>query len=132
MSITVDFKTIEGQKIIKELVKQSDVFIENFKTGTLKKYGLDYESLRHINNRLIYCSITGFGQVGPYSSKPGYDYVVQAISGLLSVTGEKDDLPGGGDALRNPRGGSIYRFLCNNRYLSSHLSEECVWSWPTY
>lgn len=92
-SIAIDLKTEIGQRIIRALASESDVLIENFKTGNLAKYGLDYSTLKKINPKLIYCSITGFGQTGPYSTFPGYDYVIQAMSGLMSVTGEKNGLP---------------------------------------
>ena len=95
-SITLDISTKEGQEIIKKLVLESDIIIENYKVGQLKKYGLDYESLKLLKNDLIYCSITGFGQTGPYAHRPGYDYIVQGMGGFMSVTGEKEDLPGGG------------------------------------
>ncbi len=95
-SITVDISKSEGQEIIKKLVLESDIVIENYKVGQLKKYGLDYESLKLLKNDLIYCSITGFGQTGPYAHRPGYDYIVQGMGGFMSVTGEKEDLPGGG------------------------------------
>lgn len=87
-SITADFSTAEGVETIRKLVATADVLIENFKVGGLKKYGLDYESLKAINPRLVYCSITGFGQDGPYAPRAGYDFVVQGISGLMSITGE--------------------------------------------
>ena len=90
-SITVDLSTSQGQERIKQLVKESDILIENFKVGGLKKYGLDYESLKTKNKALIYCSITGFGQDGPYATRAGYDYIIQGMSGLMSITGE----PGG-------------------------------------
>ena len=90
-SITVDLSTYKGQERIKKLVKESDILIENFKVGGLKKYGLDYESLKTKNKALIYCSITGFGQDGPYATRAGYDYIIQGMSGLMSITGE----PGG-------------------------------------
>lgn len=96
LSIAIDISTIEGQEIIRTLIVDSDVIIENYKTGSLKKYGLDYESLKIINPKLVYCSITGFGQTGPRATEPGYDFVIQGMGGLMSVTGEKDDLPGGG------------------------------------
>ncbi|CAD7023767.1 CoA transferase [Pseudorhizobium endolithicum] len=92
-SIAVDLKTEEGQEIVRRLVATADVVIENFKLGGLKKYGLDYESLKAINPRLIYCSITGFGQDGPYASLAGYDYIVQGMSGFMSITGEPDGQP---------------------------------------
>lgn len=95
-SITVDIASVEGQKIVKELAAISDVVVENYKVGDLKRYGLDYESLRAINPRLVYCSITGYGQTGPSAHKPGYDFVFQAQGGLMSITGERDALPGGG------------------------------------
>ncbi len=95
-SITVDFSKPEGQKIICDLARTSDVFMENFIAGAMARAGLDYESLRTINPRLVYCSITGYGQDGPYASRPGYDAVFQAQSGLMSVTGHADDVPGGG------------------------------------
>jgi crotonobetainyl-CoA:carnitine CoA-transferase CaiB-like acyl-CoA transferase len=90
-SITVDLSTSKGQERIKKLVKESDILIENFKVGGLKKYGLDYESLKTNNKALIYCSITGFGQDGPYATRAGYDYIIQGMAGLMSITGE----PGG-------------------------------------
>ncbi|MDM1281779.1 CoA transferase [Acinetobacter indicus] len=95
-SVAVDLSTPEGQQIIKKIAETSDVVIENYKAGSLKKYGLDYESLSHINPRLVYCSITGFGQHGPRAHEPGYDFIIQGMGGMMSVTGERDDLPGGG------------------------------------
>ncbi|QGZ96180.1 CaiB/BaiF CoA transferase family protein [Terricaulis silvestris] len=95
-SITVDLAKPEGQEIIRALARKSDVVLENFKTGTLAKYGLDYQSLKQVNPRLIYCSVTGFGQTGPLAQKPGYDGVFQAMSGLMSATGHPDGAPGGG------------------------------------
>ena len=95
-SITLDISHPEGQAIIRELVKNCDVVIENYKVGQLKKYGLDYESLKAIKPDLIYCSITGFGQTGPYAHRAGYDFIVQGMGGFMSVTGEREDLPGGG------------------------------------
>ncbi|MEM9551375.1 MAG: CaiB/BaiF CoA-transferase family protein [Pseudomonadota bacterium] len=92
-SVTVDFRTAEGQARIRELVREADVLIENFKLGGLAKYGLDYESLNAINPRLIYCSITGFGQTGPYAHRAGYDFIIQGMSGLMSVTGEAEGQP---------------------------------------
>lgn len=92
-SVAVDFSTPEGQDIVRELVADADVVIENFKLGGLKKYGLDYESLRVLNPRLVYCSITGFGQNGPYASLAGYDYIVQGMSGFMSITGAPDGEP---------------------------------------
>lgn len=91
-SIAVDFSTPEGAETVKKLVATADVLIENFKLGGLKKYGLDYESLKAVNPRLVYCSITGFGQDGPYAPRAGYDFIVQGMSGLMSITG-----PAGGE-----------------------------------
>lgn len=95
-SVAVDISTPEGQKLICELAKQSDIVVENYKVGGLKQYGLDYESLQKLNPRLIYCSITGFGQTGPYAPRAGYDLLIQASGGLMSITGQPDDAPGGG------------------------------------
>lgn len=95
-AITVDISTPEGQEIIRKLAEQSDVVLENYKVGQLKKYGLDYASLKEIKPDLIYCSITGFGQDGPYAHRAGYDFIVQGMGGFMSLTGERDDLPGGG------------------------------------
>lgn len=92
-SVTVDFATPEGQQKVRELVRDADILIENFKVGGLKKYGLDYDSLKVINPRLIYCSITGFGQTGPYAHRAGYDFIIQGMSGLMSITGEPDGQP---------------------------------------
>ncbi|PQA81959.1 CoA transferase [Limnohabitans sp. TS-CS-82] len=94
-SVTCDISTSEGQALIRELVKSCDVFIENFKVGDMARYGLDFASLIALNPRLVYCSVTGFGQTGPYRERAGYDYAVQGIGGLMSVTGERDDLGGG-------------------------------------
>ena len=95
-SITVDFTQEQGAQLLKTLVKKCDILIENFKVGGLKKYGLDYASLKEIHPGLIYCSITGFGQTGPYAERPGYDFLIQAMGGLMSITGERDGKPGGG------------------------------------
>ncbi len=92
-SVVCDFRTPEGQAFVRDLVARADVVIENFKVGGLAKYGLDYASLRALNPRLIYCSITGFGQDGPYAERAGYDYIIQGMSGLMSVTGEPDGQP---------------------------------------
>jgi formyl-CoA transferase len=93
-SITVDISKPEGQEIIRQLAKDSDVVIENYKVGDLAKYGLDYESLKKVKSDLIYCSITGFGQNGPYAQRPGYDFIIQGMGGFMSVTGEAEDFPG--------------------------------------
>jgi len=95
-SVTVDITKPEGQNIIRKLVAECDILLENYKVGGLKKYGLNYESLSEINPGLVYCSITGFGQTGPYSSRAGYDFLIQAMGGLMSVTGEAESKPGGG------------------------------------
>ena len=95
-AITVDMAKPEGQAIIKQIAAQSDIVVENFKVGGLKAYGLDYESLKAINPRLIYCSVTGFGQTGPYAKRAGYDLMIQAMSGMMSITGHQDGVPGGG------------------------------------
>ena len=95
-SLTVDITTAEGQVLIRRLAERADVLIENYKLDGLKQYGLDYESLRSINPRLIYCSITGFGQTGPYAARAGYDFLIQAMGGLMSITGQKDGEPGAG------------------------------------
>ncbi len=92
-SIAVDFEKPEGQAVIRRLAAQSDVLIENFKTGGLKKYGLDYESLKAINPGLIYCSITGFGQNGPYAARAGYDFIIQGMGGIMALTGEPEGEP---------------------------------------
>ena len=95
-SVTIDFTKPEGQKLVRDLAAKSDVVIENFKVGGLKKYGLDYASLKPINPGLIYCSITGFGQTGPYAPRAGYDFLIQGLGGLMSFTGHADGEPGGG------------------------------------
>jgi len=95
-SVTIDIATPEGQQIVRELAAQSDVVLENYKVGQLKKYGLDYEALRVVKPDLVYCSVTGFGQTGPYAHRAGYDFIVQGIGGFMSITGERDGEPGGG------------------------------------
>jgi len=92
-SIAIDITQPEGQALIHKLAAESDVVIENYKVGGLKKYGLDYDSLKAVNPKLVYCSITGFGQDGPYASRAGYDFMIQAMGGLMSVTGEPDGMP---------------------------------------
>jgi crotonobetainyl-CoA:carnitine CoA-transferase CaiB-like acyl-CoA transferase len=94
-SVTCDIAQPEGQALVRELAEHCDVFIENFKVGDMARYGLDYASLKAINPRLVYCSLTGFGQSGPYAPRAGYDYIIQGMGGLMSVTGERDDLNGG-------------------------------------
>jgi crotonobetainyl-CoA:carnitine CoA-transferase CaiB-like acyl-CoA transferase len=95
-AITVDFGTAQGGKIVQRLAAKSDIVLENYKVGALARYELDYESLKQSNPGVIYCSITGFGQTGPYRNRPGYDCLIQGMGGLMSVTGERDGLPGGG------------------------------------
>ncbi|KVN29192.1 CoA-transferase [Burkholderia pyrrocinia] len=95
-SVTVDIATPEGQQIVRELAAQSDVVLENYKAGQLKKYGLDYDALRAVKPDLVYCSVTGFGQTGPYAHRAGYDFIIQGIGGFMSITGERDGEPGGG------------------------------------
>ena len=95
-SLTLDIASVEGQQIVRELAACSDVVLENYKVGQLAKYGLDYASLAAIKPDLVYCSITGFGQDGPYAPRAGYDFIIQGMGGFMSITGERDDLPGGG------------------------------------
>jgi len=95
-SITLNISAPEGQKLVRELARDADVLIENYKFGDLARYGLSYEDLKQINPRLIYCSVTGFGQTGPYREHPGYDFMIQGMGGMMSVTGEPDGAPGGG------------------------------------
>lgn len=95
-SLTLDISRPEGQEIVRRLAATSDILLENYMVGTLSRYGLGYEDLKKVNPRLIYCSITGFGQTGPYSYRAGYDYIIQGLTGLMSVTGEREGLPGGG------------------------------------
>lgn len=95
-SVTIDFERPEGQELVRTLAAQADVVIENFKVGGLKKYGLDYDSLKAVNPRLVYCSVTGFGQTGPYAPRAGYDFMIQGLGGLMSITGLPDGEPGGG------------------------------------
>jgi crotonobetainyl-CoA:carnitine CoA-transferase CaiB-like acyl-CoA transferase len=95
-SLTVDIASPEGQALLRELVLASDVVLENFKVGHLKRYGLDYAALKELKPDLVYCSITGFGQDGPYAHRAGYDFLIQGMGGLMAITGERDGLPGGG------------------------------------
>jgi len=95
-SVTIDFTRPEGQRLVQDLARRCDVVIENFRVGGLAKYGLDYPALKAINPGLVYCSITGFGQTGPYRHRPGYDFMIQGMGGLMSFTGEADGRPGAG------------------------------------
>jgi glutaryl-CoA transferase len=95
-SVTLDISTSEGQRIARDLAAKCDVLLENYKVGGLAKYGLAYEDVKKINPGIVYCSVTGFGQSGPYAHRPGYDFVFQGMGGLMSITGERDELPGGG------------------------------------
>ena len=95
-SVTINIASPEGQQIIRDLAKDCDVFMENYKVGDLKRYGLDYEAIKKINPGIIYCSVTGFGQTGPYAPRAGYDAILQAMGGLMSVTGHIDGEPGEG------------------------------------
>ena len=92
-SVTLDLASAEGQRIARELAKASDILLENYKLGGLARYGLGYDDLRALNPGLIYCSITGFGQTGPYALKPGYDFMIQAMGGVMSLTGEPESEP---------------------------------------
>ena len=95
-SVTVNLSRPEGQHIVRELARQADVLIENYKVGDLARYGLGYDDLKKLNPRLVYASVTGFGQTGPYRERPGYDFMIQGMGGVMSITGERDELPGGG------------------------------------
>ena len=95
-SITINISKPEGQQLVRELAKDCDVLIENYKVGDLARYGLGYEDIKAFNPGIIYCSVTGFGQTGPDKDRPGYDFMAQGMGGLMSITGERDDLPGGG------------------------------------
>jgi crotonobetainyl-CoA:carnitine CoA-transferase CaiB-like acyl-CoA transferase len=95
-SVTIDLAKPAGQALVRDLAARSDVLIENYKVGDLARYGLAYDDVRRVNPRIVYCSVTGFGQDGPYAQRPGYDFIFQGMAGLMSITGERDDLPGGG------------------------------------
>src|SRR5687767_7830802 len=95
-SVTLNLSKPRGQEIARELARSADVLIENYKVGDLARYGLGYDDLKKLNPRLVYASVTGFGQTGPYRERPGYDFMIQGMGGLMSITGERDDLPGGG------------------------------------
>ena len=93
-SVCIDMATADGQRLLRQLAEKSDIILENFKVGGLAKYGLDYESLRQVNPKLIYCSITGFGQSGPYANRAGYDFMIQGMGGIMSITGQPDGTAG--------------------------------------
>jgi len=95
-SITLELDKPEGQAVVRALAARSDIVLENFKVGTLRRFALDYESLKAVNPRIIYCSVTGFGQTGPKREAAAYDFMIQAMGGLMSITGERDGTPGGG------------------------------------
>ncbi len=95
-SVTIDISRPAGQELLRRLAQASDVLVENYRVGQLARYGLDYASIARVNPRLVYCSITGFGQSGPYKDRAGYDFIIQAMGGFMSITGERDDRPGGG------------------------------------
>src|SRR5258707_873036 len=101
-SITLDLDKPEGQAIVRAIAERSDIVLENFKVGTLERFGLDYASLKAVNPKIIYCSITGFGQTGPKRDAAAYDFMIQAMGGLMSVTGERDGMPSAGPARRTP------------------------------
>jgi crotonobetainyl-CoA:carnitine CoA-transferase CaiB-like acyl-CoA transferase len=96
LSVSINISTAEGQEVVRALAATADVLIENYKAGSLAKYGLDYATLAALNPRLVYCSVTGFGQTGPRAPEPGYDFIIQGMGGLMSITGEKDGVPGSG------------------------------------
>ena len=122
-SLTLDISTPEGQKICTDLAGRADVLLENYKTGGLAKYNLDYDSLKAHNPRLIYCSITGFGQTGPYATRAGYDMIIQAAGGFMSLTGERDDLPGGGPQ----KGGVAVSDLMTGMYATVAVLAALAW-----
>jgi len=122
-SLTLDISTPEGQKICTDLAGRADVLLENYKTGGLAKYNLDYDSLKARNRRLIYCSITGFGQTGPYATRAGYDMIIQAAGGFMSLTGERDDLPGGGPQ----KGGVAVSDLMTGMYATVAVLAALAW-----
>jgi len=122
-SLTLDISKPEGQKICAALARRSDILLENYKAGGLAKYGLDYDSLKASNPRLIYCSITGFGQTGPYAARAGYDMIIQGAGGFMSLTGERDDLPGGGPQ----KGGVAVADLMTGMYATVAVLAALAW-----
>ena len=122
-SLTLDISKPEGQKICAALAGRADILLENYKTGGLAKYNLDYDSLSAGNDRLIYCSITGFGQTGPYAARAGYDMIIQGAGGFMSLTGERDDLPGGGPQ----KGGVAVSDLMTGMYATVAVLAALAW-----
>ncbi len=122
-SLTLDISTPEGQKICTDLAARADILLENYKSGGLAKYNLDYDSLKARNARLIYCSITGFGQTGPYAARAGYDMIIQGAGGFMSLTGERDDLPGGGPQ----KGGVAVADLMTGMYATVAVLAALSW-----
>ncbi len=122
-SLTLDISNPEGQRICADLAAKADILLENYKVGGLAKYGLDYASLQACNPRLIYCSITGFGQTGPYAPRSGYDLIIQAAGGFMSLTGERDDLPGGGPQ----KGGVAVADLMTGMYATVAVLAALSW-----
>ena len=129
-SITVDITTSEGQEVVRRLATTSDILVENYKVGTLVRYGLDYDSLKAINPKLIYASVTGFGQTGPRKNAAAYDFAIQAMGGLMSVTGERDDVPGGGpQKVGVPIVDLMTRYVCGRRRSGSACASRRDWPW---
>ncbi|MBT3170980.1 MAG: CoA transferase, partial [Rhodospirillaceae bacterium] len=122
-SLTLDISTPEGQKTCAALAGRADILLENYKAGGLAKYNLDYDSLKAANKRLIYCSITGFGQTGPYAARAGYDMIIQGAGGFMSLTGERDDLPGGGPQ----KGGVAVSDLMTGMYATVAVLAALAW-----
>ncbi|MCB1914914.1 MAG: CoA transferase [Rhodocyclaceae bacterium] len=122
-SVTIDITRAEGQALVRELAAASDVLIENYKLGSLARYGLDYDSLKAINPRLVYCSITGFGQSGPYAARAGYDFLIQGLGGLMSITGRRDDEPGGGPI----KAGVALTDILTGLYAANAIQAALLW-----
>mgnify|MGYP002818734177 CR=1 FL=1 len=122
-SLTLDISKPEGQRVCADLAARADILLENYKVGGLAKYGLDFASLQARNPRLIYCSITGFGQTGPYAPRAGYDLIIQAAGGFMSLTGERDDLPGGGPQ----KGGVAVADLMTGMYATVAVLAALAW-----
>ena len=122
-SLTLDISKPEGQRVCADLAARADILLENYKVGGLAKYGLDFASLQTRNPRLIYCSITGFGQTGPYAPRAGYDLIIQAAGGFMSLTGERDDLPGGGPQ----KGGVAVADLMTGMYATVAVLAALAW-----